>query len=232
MHVADALIAAISAVPRPHVVLIEVELGVAALPVETDPAVLKAIRLAVGNGVIVVEAGGNGGNDLDSWTDAMGKHRLNRNSADFVDSGAILVGAGTAAYPHERSIWPNGDESNYGSRFDCYAWGDSIVTCGYGNLAGSRNNSYMSRFGGTSGASAIIAGAALLIQGMHLATTQTLLSPLQMRTLLSAPALGTTQGTVVPGHIGVMPNLRAIVEKEMNPRVAKRANDEKISIEL
>src|SRR2546429_5750877 len=86
LHVADALLAAVGASPRPHVVLIEVQIGSALLPVETDPANLDAIRLAVASGVVVVEAGGNGNNDLDAWTDSLGKQRLNRSSADFVDS--------------------------------------------------------------------------------------------------------------------------------------------------
>ncbi len=210
VDVANALMAAAKASPMPHVVLIEVQLGIRSLPVEIESANLSAIRVAVGNGIIVVEAAGNGGNDLDSLIGA--------------DSGAILVGAGTAADPHNRSIWPNGDASNYGSRVLCYAWGDSIVSAGYGDLAGTDNQSYTSTFGGTSGASAIIAGAALLLQGMHFATTKTLLSPLQMRTLLSNPMTGTAQGGTVAGNIGVMPNLRAIVENGSSPVATERFN--------
>jgi len=207
VDVANALMAAVTASPRPHVILIEMQLGIRSLPVETDVANFSAISVAVGNGIIVVEAAGNGGNDLDPLIAA--------------DSGAILVGAGTAAGPHNRSIWPNGDASNYGSRVVCYAWGDGIVSAGYGDLAGTDNQSYTSTFGGTSGASAIIAGAALLLQGMHFATTQTLLSPLQMRTLLSNSATGTVQGGTVAGNIGVMPNLRAIVENGIDSRLGK-----------
>ncbi len=226
LHVADALLAAVAATARPHVVLIEVQIGAALLPVETDPANLDAIRIAVANGVIVVEAGGNGNNDLDAWTDSMGKHRLNRTSVDFLDSGAILVGAGEAALPHNRSIWSGGQGSNYGSRADCYAWGNSIVSAGYSDLAGSGNNSYTSTFGGTSGASPIITGSALLLQGMYVASAGTLLSPQQMRVLLSNPATGTAQGGGVSGNIGVMPNLRAIVQNTLGlvPDVYLRDN--------
>jgi hypothetical protein len=207
LHVADALVAAVAASPRPHAILIEVQIGAALLPVETDPANLDAIRLAVASGIIVVEAGGNGNNDLDAWTDAMGNHRLDRSSGDFLDSGAILVGAATAALPHDRASF-----SNYGSRVDCYGWGDSIVSAGYGDLTGTGNTSYTSSFGGTSGASPIITGAALLLQGIYAASSGTLLSPQQMRHLLSGTATGTPQGGGVTGHIGVMPNLRSIVE--------------------
>lgn len=211
VHIADALLAAVAAAARPHVLLVEVQIGAALLPVETDPANFDAIRFAVASGIVVVEAGGNGNNDLDAWTDPRGKHLLNRAGVDFLDSGAILVGAGTAACPHDRSIWSRREASNYGSRFDCYAWGDSIVSSGYGDLAGAGNKSYTSRFGATSGASAIISGTALLLQAMHSATG-TLLLPRQMRALLSNRATGTAQGGGVAGHIGVMPDLRAIVE--------------------
>jgi len=215
LHVADALLAAVAASPRPHAVLIEVQIGAALLPVETDPANFDAIRIAVASGIIVVEAGGNGNNDLDAWADAMGRHGLNRTSADFRDSGAILVGAGTAASPHNRSIWTGGQASNYGSRVDCYAWGDSIVSAGYADLAGAGNTSYTSTFGGTSGASPIITGSALLLQGLYAASTGTLLSPQQMRVILSNPATGTAQGGGVAGNIGVMPNLRSIVQNTL-----------------
>jgi hypothetical protein len=198
-----------------------VQIGGALLPVETDPANFDAIRIAVASGVIVVEAGGNGNNDLDAWTDAMGRHRLNRASMDFQDSGAILVGAANAALPHDRASF-----SNYGSRVDCYAWGDSIVSAGYGDLAGAGNNSYTSTFGGTSGASPIITGSALLLQGMYSVLAGTLLSPQQMRVLLSNPATGTAQGGGVAGHIGVMPNLRSIVQDTLGlvPDVYLRDN--------
>jgi len=210
LHVADALLAAVAANPRPHVVLIEVQIGALLLPVETDPANFDAIRVAVGSGIVVVQAGGNGSNNLDAWTDGAGKQILNRNSADFMDSGAILVGAGTAASPHNRESF-----SNFGSRVDCYGWGDSIVSSGYGDLAGSGNTSYTSTFGGTSGASPIITGAALLLQSLYSASAGTELSPQQVRALLSNPNTGTPQGTGVTGNIGVMPNLRAIAQNSL-----------------
>jgi hypothetical protein len=95
----------------------------------------------------------------------MGKHRLNRSSGDFLDSGAILVGAANATLPHDRAGF-----SSFGSRIDCYAWADSIVSAGHGDLAGTGNTSYTSTLGGTSGASPIITGAALLLQGVYAAS--------------------------------------------------------------
>ena len=208
-HVADAIIAAVAAWPAPHALLLEVQRGSPPLPTETDDADFDAIRLAVANGIIVIEAGGNGGNDLDNWTDSAGHKRMNRHRRKFRDSGAILVGAASASTPHDRL-----PESNFGSRLDCYGWGENVVTAGYGdlNLTQVDNKTYTGAFGGTSGASAIIAGAALLIQGLYYKATHSLLSPAQMRWILSNPASGTPQGMNVPGHIGVMPDLRKIIQ--------------------
>jgi hypothetical protein len=118
-----------------------------------------------------------------------------------------MVGAAISEVPHDRWYW-----SNYGSRIDCYAWGENIVTTGYGDLyRGTDDNSaYTNTFGGTSGAAAIIAGTALIVQGKRQATTGRL-SPAQMRDVLSNPAAGTAQGGNVAGHIGVMPDLSLIV---------------------
>jgi serine protease len=205
-YIAQALAAAALAQPPPHVILIEVQIGTPELPVETDSATLIAIQLAAANGIIVIEAAGNGDQDLDTHLTE--------------DSGAILVGAGERASTpqglHNRSIWDQGQGSNFGSRVTCYAWGDSIVSAGYGDLPpGFGNTSYTQSFGGTSGAAAIIAGCALLLQGIHVAAQGSPMSPDDMRNLLSNPATGTAQGTAVSGNIGVMPNLRAIVENLM-----------------
>lgn len=213
-HISDAIMAAVAANPLPHVILIEVQIGKSRLPVDTDLAIVDAIRIASAAGIIVVEAAGNGNKDLDAWTDpCTGKKYLNRASADFIDSGAIMVGAGTGGPPpHNRSRWNGGQGSNYGSRVECYGWGNGVVSAGYGTLAGSGNRSYAESFGGTSAAAPMIAGSALLLQGMHYKSTGSLLSPRKMRDLLSDPATGTAQGGGVAGHIGVMPNLRKIVE--------------------
>ena len=208
LHVADAILAAIVAMNAGDVLLLEVQRGVGR-PTETDDADFDAVRLAVANGIVVVEAAGNGNVNLDTYTDG-GLQVLNRASADFRDSGAIMVGAANAAVPHDRSSF-----SCFGSRIDCYGWGDAIVTCGYGDLddgGGNDDLTYTDTFGGTSGASPMVTGAALILQGRYQATAGTRLSPTQMRTLLADPATGTAQGPNVAGAIGVMPNLRAIIE--------------------
>jgi serine protease len=207
LHVADAIVAAIAAMPAGDVLLLEVQRNL--LPTETDAADFDAIRLAVAHGIIVVEAGGNGGMDLDAWT-FMGATVLNRTSAAFRDSGAIMVGAALSPLPHDRAGF-----SNFGTRIDCYGWGENVTSAGYGDLTPSGtpdNSTYTAVFSGTSSASPIITGAALIVQGSYEAASGTRLSPTQMRTLLSNPATGTPQGGNVAGNIGVMPNLQSIIQ--------------------
>ena len=227
-HVAEAIYAAIGHLPDTQtethepflkpgdVLLIEAQRGY--LPTEVDPADFDAIRLASALGIIVVEAAGNGGRDLDAYRDARGAI-FNRRSGSFCESGAIMVGAALSALPHNRKR-----TSNFGSRVDCYAWGDRVVTCGYGDLhtGGGPNDAYTADFSNTSAAAPIIAGAALILQGMYQEATRTgsapqgrRLMPGQMRALLADPATGTRQGRRVRGHIGAMPNLRAIVENTL-----------------
>jgi serine protease len=223
LHVADAIVAALPTMPAGDVLLLEVQRGVG-IPTEIDDADFDAIRLAVALGVIVVEAAGNGNNNLDALTDGGGFQFLNRASGDFRDSGAIMVGAALSALPHNRAVF-----SSFGSRVDCYGWGTNVATCGYGDLDdgdGDDDRTYTAVFGGTSSASPIVTGAALILQGMYEATTGTRLSPTQMRALLSDPGTGTPQGGDTAGAIGVMPDLRAIIEDTLGlvPDVYMRDN--------
>ena len=123
-----------------------------------------------------------------------------------------MVGAAESALPHNRSSF-----SNFGSRVDCYGWGQNVTTCGYGWLdAGTGNDStYTSTFSGTSSATPIVAGAGILVQGFFEGTSGGRLSPVQMRSILSNPDTGTPQGPDTTGDIGVMPDVRAIVEGDL-----------------
>jgi hypothetical protein len=157
---ADAINDAAAALNPGDVLLLEAQTtfnGFTKAPVEVEPAVFTAIRAASDAGIIVVEAGGNGAIDLDHYSDPSGNATLNRGSSQFQDSGAIMVGAGSAGVPHGRLSF-----SNYGSRIDCYGWGESIDTTGDG-WTGTSTTTYTTSFGGTSGASPIVAGSALLI---------------------------------------------------------------------
>lgn len=212
LHVADAILGALPSMDPGDVLLLEVQRG-GAIATEVDDADFDAIRLASATGIVVVEAAGNGSNNLDTYTNGSGDNILNRTSADFRESGAIIVGAATSAVPHERLNF-----SSFGTRVDCFAWGHNVTTCGYGVLddgGGDNNKTYTDGFNGTSSASPIVAAAAIILQGMYEANTGTRLSPLQMRALLSDPATNTPQGVSVAGNIGVMPNLRGIIENTL-----------------
>ncbi|SER75593.1 Subtilase family protein [Nitrosomonas sp. Nm51] len=221
-NVADAIVGALPTLQPGDVLLLEIQKGL--LPTETDVADFDAIRLAVALGIIVVEAAGNGGVDLDNYTDGGGNFVLSRASADFKDSGAIMVGASFSSLPHNRIGF-----SNFGSRIDCYAWGENVTTAGYGDLdngGGDNNRTYTGSFNGTSSASPIVTGAAVILQGLYKANTPGRLSPSRMRDLLSNPATGTPQGPDVAGFIGVMPDLRSIIENTLElPRLVTMIAD-------
>lgn len=212
----DAIIAAIGAMDFGDVLLLEAQVAVDGAnllgPIEAFDAEFDAIRLATALGIIVVEAGGNGTNNgstpplaMDTFTDPLGRQIFNPASADFRDSGAIIVTAASSASPHTRLVW-----APHGQRIDCYAWGENINTLS-SNAAGS-TSVYSTSFGGTSGASPIITGAVLAIQGMAEATLGLRFSPRQMREIIRNPANGTAAATTETTTIRQMPNLRAIID--------------------
>jgi hypothetical protein len=200
-------------------------------PIETDPLVFASIRLATKAGVIIVEASGNSGVDLDAFVmdkgPLKGQRTLSRsNIGEFADSGAILVGSALSAPPHGRASL-----SNYGSRIDCYAWGENIVTSGWDPADPTASNHYwgvdltdsagkIAFFGGTSGASAIIAGCCLLVQSLRGILTPLsgsgILGPLSMRRCLSTLGNGTASSQA-SDLIGVMPDLAKIIVNEFQP---------------
>ena len=183
-----------------------------------------AIRYASNKGVIVVEAAGNGAENLDdgiygvrpggfpaSWTNPF--NRGNR------DSGAIMVGAG-APPPgtHGRDHGPDRSRlgfSNYGASIDAQGWGREVTTCGYGNLQGGGNEDlwYTDSFSGTSSASPVVVGAIACVQGHRKAQGQAVLTPAQIRSKLRST--GSTQndapGRPATQRIGNRPNLKQLL---------------------
>ena len=208
---ADAIRNAVQGLRAGDVLLLEAQTTYSTvagfLPVEVEDVVFTAIRFATDSGIIVIEAGGNGTNDLDAFRDTNGRQVLNRASADFRDSGAIMVGAAAAGVPHGRLPF-----SNFGSRIDCYAWGEDIQTTGDG-WTGNLTNTYTPQFGGTSGASPIVTGAAILLQSWA-RERQHNYAPNDVRTLLSDGALNTPSANPPVDRIGVMPNLKRIIQQE------------------
>ena len=166
------------------------------LPVEIEDLNRDVIRAAAQAGRVVVEAAGNGGLSLDieTWND---RHVLQCGHPDFYDSGAILVGAGTPTDPNVAMIG-----SKYGSRVNCFAAGYDVATT-------APPDGYVSDFSGTSSAAAIIAGAAVLMQGYLKDAGITLLNSRQMRWLLSTYASATIGA---PRNLGGMPDFELIFD--------------------
>jgi subtilisin family serine protease len=185
------------------------------IPVEYWAPEFAAIKYAAAKGIYVVEAGGNGGEDLDA---AIYQSAFDRQSRD---SGAILVGGGTSmhdAHPRSRVWW-----SNYGSRLDVQGWGLDIVTTGglqraeYHDRVDSQDASkcYTQSFGGTSGASPIVTGVVACISGAVRAAGRTALPAAEMRRLIGATGTAQTDAPDYPAaqRIGALPNLRAALSE-------------------
>lgn len=192
------------------ILLLEVERG-AGVPTETEIHDLDVIRLAVAHGIVVVEAAGNAGIDLDTYHRFLANARILNPTqpGEFEESGAILVGASAPNLsPGGNRQHPRLALSNYGQRVNCFAWGAGVTTIGFAAAGGQR-------FGGTSAAAAIIAGAALLLQSAYRNITGLDLTPDEMRDWLSDPATGTPQWPNADEPIGVMPDLEAIITNRL-----------------
>jgi len=199
------------------------------IAIEWWPDDYAVIRYAVSRGVIVVEAAGNGAQDLDdaiydarpagfptSWSNPF-------NTAN-PSSGAVIVGAG-APPPgtHGSDHGPDRSRlgfSNYGARVDAQGWGREVTTTGYGDLQGGSNENlwYTDTFSGTSSASPIVVGALGCVQGVLRAQGGTLLTPAHAINLLrttgspqqDAPGRPRTQ------RIGNRPNLSQLIPAVTN----------------
>lgn len=179
-------------------------------PVELDDACYEAVRLATALGIVVVEPGGNGDEaaaalDLDTFA------VIKKSDAAFRDSLAIVVSAAeydafaSAAPFNKRLPW-----APYGTRVNCYARGVGVATCRSGGGA-AVSKAVAETFAGTSAAAAIVAGAALQVQGIVAKRYGVRLGPRSMRDLLSNPAHGTAAKPEAGKPIGVMPDLRKIL---------------------
>jgi len=186
------------------------------VPVEWNEDYYNAIVLAVGVGVVVVEAAGNGSQNLDA-------PEYNAGHAPFLlanDSGAIIVGAGASPGSSEgdRSRL---DFSNYGATVDLQGWGHNVTTTGYGGRysAEGQNLWYTGGFSGTSSASPIVTGACALLQSVYFVETGSYLSPTAVRDFLVATGSPQLDGDFpATQHIGPRPNvpiaLAAALENE------------------
>ena len=177
--------------------------GTAYVPIEWTQANFDAIKMLSSLGIIVMETGGNGGQDLD------GANMLGRFDRAVRDSGAIIGGAGSSTNLSALSF------SSYGTRVDLQGWGQNITTTGSGgNLFGGTAPEMLTRrytrsFSGTSGAGPIVVSAIVAVQSYLKATGQGVYTSAQMRDLLRRT--GTPQtGTRL---VGPLPNVEAALKE-------------------
>ena len=196
------------------------------IAIEWWPDDFAAIVYATSRGIIVVEAAGNGFQNLDdaiystrpAGFPAGWRSPFNRANPQC---GAILVGAG-APPPgtHGRNHGADRsrlDFSNYGSAVDVQGWGREVTTTGRSwGVAdlhnGGGNAWYTDQFSGTSSASPVVVGAVAAMQGWLRAAGKPLLTSVAARDALRAT--GSPQqnepGRPATQRIGNRPNLRAL----------------------
>jgi Subtilase family len=173
------------------------------VPIEYVPAVRQAIHAVTALGITVIEAAGNTAVDLDAEP---GLARMNPGNPQFVDSGAVVVGAGqiSATGAPERASQSDWG-SSFGARVDCFA-----VSVGIRAPGPAPSNYHW--FAGTSGASTVIAGVVAAIQAMSFAHDGKFFAPAVVRDILRNPDLCTAVGPSLPGRIRGMPDLRLIAQ--------------------
>jgi subtilisin family serine protease len=214
LHAGDLILLEMHA-PGPHATSSDDPTQKGFIPVEYWRPEFAAIRLDCAKGIYVIEAAGNGGEDLDDPVYA------NAFSRKVRDSGAIVVGAGNSPFnpaPRSRISW-----SNYGSRVDVQGWGFDIVTAGGRSKAfyhdrvvnADPSRCYTRSFGGTSGASPIVTGAVACISGAIQAAGLKPLKPSAMRDLLSSTGSPETDtaGFPISQRIGPLPDIKAALNQ-------------------
>lgn len=186
--------------------------NVGCLPMEYHQASYDAIVTAVADGIIVVEAAGNGYQNLDDpmYADTLGARP---------DSGAIMVGAGASGEGDCRApARTRLRYSNFGSRVNLQGWGECVVTLGYGTLSGEGGaagqpdspDAYTDLFSGTSSASPIVAAAAAVLSSVAIERGDPDgLSSTEARALLVQTGIPQPRLRFGQGQIGPQPNLTA-----------------------
>ncbi|MFH1699051.1 MAG: S8 family serine peptidase [Candidatus Zixiibacteriota bacterium] len=167
--------------------------------------IYDALQYAWAKGIIVVEAAGNGAENLG---DALYENMFD---TTWRNSHAIMVGAGappSGNFGTDRS-WL--DFSNYGERVNVQGHGREVVTAGYGDLfngGGDEHQYYTGDFNGTSSATAIVAGVVASLQGIYKNRFNGVdLDADRMRDILVST--GSPQQGITNRHIGPRPDIQA-----------------------
>jgi Subtilase family len=200
------------------------------IAIEWWPDDFLAIRYAVNKGIIVVEAAGNGWENLDAAVynvPQTGFPSWWKNPFNLANpsSGAVVAGAGDPpSGTHGRTISPwnqpyvdraRSGFSNWGSRLDAQGWGWEVTSAGYGDLQGGSdaNRWYTDVFSGTSSASPIVLGTLACTQGVLKAKGMPLMSSERARQLLRATGSPQQSAPDRPAsqRIGNRPNLRQLI---------------------
>jgi len=234
----DAIIAAVDRfLGEGDVLLIEAQIyatdddkDILMLPVEVHPLTFNLISWAVfTRKIIVVEPGGDGSNmqspplDMDIWDHPVTHQKLLVRDPSR-DSGAIMVSAAQPSWFDPLDIQPP-PWAPVGLRIDCFAWGDGVYSCWpktapspcVGGGPAGPPDTYC--FSGTSAAAAIVAGAAIVLQGIYrYATGGGSILPDTMRQWLSDKTQGVNTPPSVDSvgnvhRIGVMPNLAVLHQR-------------------
>jgi len=168
-------------------------------PIECDP-LLAYFLDAIQADALVVEAAGNSGVDVSTL-------RVPYCGSTTALSGSCqaLMVAGANVASHTRDAG-----SNFGARVDAFAWGNCVyqTLIRWNTALGAIFDDADCTRGGTSPATAIIAGAAAALQGVYLAHHGAPANPAQLRSALLANA---TPPEATSEPIGHMPNLKEAV---------------------
>jgi subtilisin family serine protease len=168
--------------PPPDVLVLPIQTG--GLPLETNAEFSEAIRLIVGAGVHVVASAGNRAT------------KLTKRHFPMRPPGSILVGAGDA---QGRRC----DISNYGERVVAFAQGYGVFAASVDDSGRKPRPTSTNHFGGTSAATAIVAGVVCAVQGVKR------LDPEQMKSVLGKDGFPCQP----EAKIGIRPNLKGIFER-------------------
>lgn len=208
--IATAVYAAANKLSPGDVILIEQQMWGATgsdndfVPVEWLPEIYDAIVYATARKITVVEPAGNGNQNLDNTA-----YYGSTFPSGKPDSGAIIVGAGSAC---SGTTTPKNSRmyfSSYGKRVNLQGWGECVTTTGYGDAYnGGVNSSYTNVFSGTSSASPMVAASVASYVSSYKKLNGTVPTPVSIRAALQKT--GTPQSFAsgsLTGNIGQLPNL-------------------------